>query len=55
MHSWQLIFYVSCGLVFYNYAGYAIIVYFLNKITGSRQSAEEDPAFRPTVAFIVAA
>ena len=55
MHSWQLIFYVSCGLVFYNYAGYAIIVYILNKITGSRQSAEDDPAFRPTVAFIVAA
>ena len=55
MHSWQLIFYVSCGLVFYNYAGYAIIVYILNKITGSRQRAEDDPAFRPTVAFIVAA
>ncbi|HXB09213.1 MAG TPA: glycosyltransferase family 2 protein [Puia sp.] len=55
MHSWQLIFYVSCGLVFYNYAGYAVIVYLLNKITGSKQPVEEDAAFRPTVAFIVAA
>src|SRR5579859_8123415 len=55
MHSWQLIFYISCGLVFYNYAGYAAVVYLLNKLTGSRQSADEDPDFRPTVAFIVAA
>ena len=55
MHLWQLIFDVSCGLVFYNYAGYAVIVYILNKITGTKQEAEEDAAFRPTVAFIVAA
>jgi cellulose synthase/poly-beta-1,6-N-acetylglucosamine synthase-like glycosyltransferase len=55
MHLWQLIFYVSCGLVFYNYAGYAIIVYVLNKLTGSRQTIEADPDFHPTVAFIVAA
>lgn len=55
MHSWHLIFYSSVGLVFYNYAGYAIIVYILNKLTGSRQSSTEDPGFRPTVAFVVAA
>jgi biofilm PGA synthesis N-glycosyltransferase PgaC len=55
MHLWQFIFYISCGLVFYNYAGYAVIVFVLNKITGSRQEAKEDPDFRPTVAFIVAA
>jgi biofilm PGA synthesis N-glycosyltransferase PgaC len=55
MHLWQLIFYVACGLVFYNYAGYAVIVFILNKITGSKQKAEDDAAFRPTVAFIVAA
>ncbi|HEY4109289.1 glycosyltransferase family 2 protein [Puia sp.] len=55
MHLWQLIFYVSCGLVFYNYAGYAVIVFLLNKITGNRQEAKDDPGFRPSVAFIVAA
>lgn len=55
MYLWQLIFYVSCGLVFYNYAGYAVIVFILNKITGSKQKAEDDETFRPTVAFIVAA
>jgi cellulose synthase/poly-beta-1,6-N-acetylglucosamine synthase-like glycosyltransferase len=55
MHLWQMIFLVSCGLVFYNYAGYALIAYILNKLTGSRQSIEADPGFFPTVAFIVAA
>ena len=55
MHLWLLIFFVSCGMVFYNYAGYAIIVYILNKLTGSRQTIEADPGFHPTVAFIVAA
>jgi len=55
MHFWQSIFYISCGLVFYNYAGYAVIVYILNKITGSRQTIEADPDFHPSVAFIVAA
>lgn len=55
MHLWQLIFEVSCGLVFYNYAGYAVIVFILNKVTGSKQKAEDDETYRPTVAFIVAA
>jgi biofilm PGA synthesis N-glycosyltransferase PgaC len=55
MHFWQSIFYISCGLVFYNYAGYAIIVYILNKLTGTRQTIDADPDFHPTVAFIVAA
>jgi len=50
-----MILFVSIGMVFYNYAGYAIIVYIFNKLTGSRQSIEKDPGFHPTVAFIVAA
>jgi cellulose synthase/poly-beta-1,6-N-acetylglucosamine synthase-like glycosyltransferase len=55
MHFWQSIFYISCGLVFYNYAGYAVIAYIFNRLTGSKQTIDADPDFHPTVAFIVAA
>lgn len=55
MQFWQFIFGISCFLVFYNYAGYAIIVFLVNKLTGRNKQNIFDPDFLPTVSFIVAA
>ena len=51
---WKTLFWLSCFLVFYNYAGYAIIVYLLNKLNRKRRKAFSAD-FYPTVSFIVAA
>src|ERR1700733_7878629 len=56
MYGWQIIFWISCLIVFYNYAGYALLVWLVNRLTGIKeQTAAEDPAFFPEVAFIVPA
>ena len=60
MLFWQYLFIISCFLVFYNYAGYAIIVLLVNKLEKNKKGlagiesatlAEELPG----VSFIVAA
>jgi biofilm PGA synthesis N-glycosyltransferase PgaC len=53
MQTWQAIFFISCLIVFYNYAGYAIIIFFLNRIR--KQKKIEPDNFYPSVSFIVAA
>lgn len=54
MNFWEYLFWISCLVVFYNYAGYAIIVYVANKF---RRKINKDTSryFYPTVSFIVAA
>lgn len=54
MQTWLIIFGISCLIVFYNYAGYAILVYLLNRLR-RRKKDETTSAPYPTVAFIVAA
>jgi cellulose synthase/poly-beta-1,6-N-acetylglucosamine synthase-like glycosyltransferase len=54
MQFWQILFFVSCFLVFFNYAGYAIIILILNIVKKSKKTVPEN-GFFPTVSFIVAA
>src|ERR1700759_432282 len=54
---WEYIFFISCFLIFYNYGGYAIIAWLINKIRRRSghppaPAAEDD---QPFVSFIVAA
>ncbi len=57
MVGWQIVFWISCGIVFYNYAGYAMIVYLLNRFNRSKEPtfSSPEPGSAPPVAFIVAA
>jgi len=50
----EYLFWISCFLVFHNYAGYALLVYILNALTKNR-NAEVRKDFFPSVSFIVAA
>lgn len=54
MLFWKSVFWISCLLVFYNYAGYAIIIFLWNKLRKPRHTIAPDDYF-PTVSFIVAA
>jgi len=53
MLLWKFIFWISCFIIFYNYLGYAVLIFLLNKLKGKRQSP--DPQHTPSVTFIVAA
>jgi len=55
MQFWQAIFIISCFIIFYNYAGYAVIAYVLNKLRKKPSLTTDDHPFYPTVSFIVAA
>jgi len=60
MHIWRIILWLSCLIVIYNYAGYAFLVYFFNKLKRPRKIfnkgvSGDDQAYFPEVAFIVAA
>ncbi len=56
MKVWEYIFYFSCFVIFYNYAGYAIIVYCYNALTKAlKGQTDELSDFFPAVSFIVAA
>lgn len=55
MNLWEWIFFISCFLIFYNYAGYAIIALIINKITGNKKENADTSDFFPSVSFIVAA
>jgi len=55
MQSWQVIFIISCFIIFYNYAGYAVIAYVLNRLNKKPSPPADGRPFYPTVSFIVAA
>lgn len=54
MQFWEFVFLLSCFLVFYNYAGYALVAYVITLVTKNRIVAE-NTKYLPTVSFIVAA
>jgi biofilm PGA synthesis N-glycosyltransferase PgaC len=51
--SW--IFWISCGIVFYNYAGYAILVLLINKLKRRGNKPPANATNLPSITFIVAA
>jgi poly-beta-1,6-N-acetyl-D-glucosamine synthase len=53
MLFWKILFIFSLFVIFYNYAGYAIIAWIFNKIRNSGQKTSQP--FYPSVSFIVAA
>ena len=64
MHVWLFILITSCLLVFYNYIGYAIPIYFWNRLQKDRPPVPPPvpapahppaPEYWPAVYFIVAA
>src|SRR5436190_22336924 len=55
MHFYKAVFLISCLLVFYNYAGYALIAYLLNKFNKPINKYSQDKSFYPSISFIVAA
>lgn len=50
----EYVLWISCFIVFYNYAGYAVLVYLFNSLTRKKNPDSEEDYF-PTVSFIVAA
>ncbi len=54
MQVWYYIFVISCFLVFYNYAGYAIPIWFLNKLSGKKIVPPASP-YTPGLTLIIAA
>ena len=54
MLIWECIFFLSIFIIFYNYAGYALIVYVINKIAPKFNKIAVSEYY-PTVSFIVAA
>ena len=55
MIFWQILFWSSCFLVIYNYAGYAVIAAVLNKLGKKNKKRTGSIEFYPSVSFIVAA
>jgi len=54
MLFWKVIFWVSCFVVFYNYAGYAIIILVINKFRNKKPYSNRGDYY-PSISFIVAA
>lgn len=62
MHFWQILLATSLFIVFYNYAGYAIIAWALTALRKVKRAASPEPPagdpnsiFQPPISFIVAA
>lgn len=55
MQFWQYIFFISCAVVFYNYAGYAILAAILNTFMRTKDRPDPNSPVTPKVSFIVAA
>jgi len=53
MGVWKFIFWISCFIIFYNYLGYALLLYVINKLRSRKRQAP--PTSLPSVSFIVAA
>lgn len=49
----KYLFWFSCAVVFYNYIGYALIVYVINLVTKKKKPEQNE--YFPSVSFIVAA
>lgn len=54
MQVWYYIFVISCFLVFYNYAGYAIPIWLLTRLT-RKKAAPPDSPYTPGLTLIIAA
>jgi biofilm PGA synthesis N-glycosyltransferase PgaC len=59
MHPWLFALITSCFLIFYNYIGYIIPIYLLNRLNRSARGTQtpappERPEDWPTISFIVA-
>lgn len=54
MLFWKIVFWASCLVVFYNYAGYAIIIFLIEKIRNKKVHSTVNDYF-PSISFIVAA
>jgi poly-beta-1,6-N-acetyl-D-glucosamine synthase len=52
---WQSVFFISCLIVFYNYAGYALLALLLSARRRKRKIVAAAEAELPSVSFIVAA
>jgi biofilm PGA synthesis N-glycosyltransferase PgaC len=55
MEFWIIVFVASCFVVFYNYAGYAVLVFFINQLKKRKRTRPDFVENFPTVSFIVAA
>jgi len=55
MQFWQYIFIISCAVIFYNYAGYAILAAALNTFMRTKDRPDPNSPVTPRVSFIVAA
>lgn len=53
MAFWEILLWISCFVVFYNYAGYALLVLLLTPFKKRKQIVSQE--FYPSVSFIVAA
>lgn len=53
MIFWKFVLWVSCFIIFYNYAGYALIIFLLNRLRTKKKFTT--PEYYPSVSFIVAA
>lgn len=55
MQFWLYIFILSCAIVFYNYAGYAILTAILNGFMRKKDRPDPKAPLAPAISFIVAA
>jgi poly-beta-1,6-N-acetyl-D-glucosamine synthase len=55
MHFWQFVFWISCGIVLYNYAGYAVLAWLYTRLAGKYKTIPAPADYLPSVSFIVAA
>jgi cellulose synthase/poly-beta-1,6-N-acetylglucosamine synthase-like glycosyltransferase len=56
MHPSLYIFLISCTIILYNYAGYAVLAWLIGRVAGNYRTSTASPGdFKPTVSFIVAA
>ncbi|MES2882907.1 MAG: glycosyltransferase, partial [Bacteroidota bacterium] len=53
MLFWKILFFTSCFVIFYNYLGYALLVYMFNFF--NKKQKKETEVYQPGVSFIVAA
>jgi poly-beta-1,6-N-acetyl-D-glucosamine synthase len=54
MLFWKALLWISCLIVFYNYAGYALIVFLLNLLRGKKRRISQGDSLH-SISFIVAA
>ena len=55
MHFWQFVFWISCGIICYNYAGYAVLAWLYTRLAGKYKTLPAPADYLPSISFIVAA